>query len=204
VVTWELTQKYFLDPTFGGALVPGQRNVFTTTADLTGIAFLTSARHLSPLISRLRIQTSARTDTAWELDYDFTSSKINASTALANYHIGQFTFGAGEAMMQVPSALSQSAAPQLPRFDQFRLLLGYGNSGKRGFSGAASAGYDVNLNSLQYSSLQAAYNWDCCGFDVEYRRFELGSVPNENQYRFSFVLSNIGGFGNLKRQERLF
>ena len=40
VVTWELGQKYFLDPTFGGALVPGQRNVFTTTADFTGIAFL--------------------------------------------------------------------------------------------------------------------------------------------------------------------
>lgn len=204
VVTWELTQKYFLDPTFGGALVPGERNVFTTTADLTGIAFLTTARHLSPLISRLRIETSARTDASWELDYDFTTSKINASTALVNYRIGQFTIGGGGAMMQVPSALLQSAAPQLPRFDQFRLLLGYGNSGKRGFSGAASIGYDVNLNSMQYSSLQAAYNWDCCGIDVEYRRFELGSVPNENQYRFTFVLSNIGGFGNLKRQERLF
>src|SRR5580700_893617 len=36
LVTWELAQKYFLDPTFGGALIPGQRNVFTTTADLTG------------------------------------------------------------------------------------------------------------------------------------------------------------------------
>ena len=40
IITWELAQKYFLDPTFGGALVPGQSNVFTTTADFTGIAFL--------------------------------------------------------------------------------------------------------------------------------------------------------------------
>ena len=39
VVTWELAQKYFLDPTFGGALVPGQRNVFTTTADFTQMLF---------------------------------------------------------------------------------------------------------------------------------------------------------------------
>jgi LPS-assembly protein len=203
-VSWELKQKYFLDPTFGGALVPGERNVFTTTAALSGIAFLTTARHLSPLISLLRVQTSERADASWELDYDFTSSKINASTALVNYHFGQFTVGAGEALMQVPSAILQPSIDQLPRFNQFRLLLGYGSSGKRGFSGAASAGYDANLNSLQYSSLQAAYNWDCCGLNVEYRRFELGSVPNENQYRFSFVLSNIGGFGNLKRQERLF
>jgi len=204
VVTWELKQKYFLDPTFGGALVPGQRNVLTTTADLTGIAFLTSARHLSPLVSLLRVQTSSRTDVDWELDYDFTSSKINASTALVNYHFGQFTVGGGEALMQVPAATLQPNLPQLPSFDQFRLLMGYGSAGKRGFSSAASVGFDVNVNSLQYSSLQAAYNWDCCGLNVEYRRFQLGSVPNENQYRFSFVLTNLGGFGNLKRQERLF
>ncbi|HEY1463890.1 MAG TPA: LPS assembly protein LptD [Terriglobales bacterium] len=204
VVSWELKQKYFLDPTFGGALLPGERNVFTTTSDLTGIAFLSTARHLSPLVSLLRVQTSSRTDADWEVDYDFTSSKINASTALVNYHFGQFTVGGGEALVHVPSAVLQPTTPQIPSFDQFRLLLGYGNSGKRGFSGAASVGYDVNLNSLQYSSLQAAYNWDCCGVNVEYRRFALGSIPNENQYRFSFVLSNIGSFGNLKRQERLF
>src|SRR5581483_2846931 len=57
VVTWELAQKYFIDPTFGGALIPGQRNVFTTTEDLTGIAFVTQQRHLSPLVSRLRAAT---------------------------------------------------------------------------------------------------------------------------------------------------
>src|SRR5208283_3483071 len=47
IVTWELAQKYFLDPTFGGALISGQRNVFTTTSDLTGVAFLTQPRHVS-------------------------------------------------------------------------------------------------------------------------------------------------------------
>ena len=31
IVTWELAQKYFFNPTFGGALVPGQRNVFDST-----------------------------------------------------------------------------------------------------------------------------------------------------------------------------
>ena len=39
--SWEITQKYFLNPTFGGAIIPGRRNVFDTTLDLTGIAFLT-------------------------------------------------------------------------------------------------------------------------------------------------------------------
>ncbi len=102
VVTWELDQKYFLDPTFGGALIAGQRNVFTTTADLTGIAFLTQPRHLSPLVSRLRVETSSRTDAEWDLDYDFQNNRVNASTLLANYHFGQVTVGGGDAILQIP------------------------------------------------------------------------------------------------------
>lgn len=205
VITWELAQKYFLDPTFGGALVPGRRNVFTTTADLTGIAFLMSPRHLSPLVSHLRVQTTARTDAEWDLDYDFTSGKINASTALVNYRFANFTVGGGHAMLLVPGETAvQNAIPGPSRFNQFRLLLAYGGTNKKGFSGAANVGFDANLNFLQYAALQTAYNWDCCGLNVEYRRFALGSVRNENQYRFTFALTNIGAIGNLKREERLF
>jgi LPS-assembly protein len=210
VVTWELAQKYFFDPTFGGALIPNRVNVLTTTEELTGIAFLTSARRFSPLISRLRVQTSARTDVEWDLDYDFRSGRINASTAFLNYHVGPFTLGGGDAFLHVPEATlpeapsAATAATLTPTFNQFRVLLGYGNERKRGFSGAANIGYDAILGFLQYGSLQAAYNWDCCGLSIEFRRFALGSVRNENQYRFTFALANIGAFGNLRRQERLF
>jgi len=205
IVTWELAQKYFLDPTFGGALVPGRRNVFTTTADFTGIAFLTDARRLSPLISRLRIQTTARTDAEWDIDYDFKKGLINSSMAFVNYRIGQFTLGGGDAYLRAPGETLVSntiAGPE--RFNQFRVLLGYGYPNKRGFSGATNLGFDANLGFLQYSALQTTYNWDCCGVSLEYRRFALGSVRNENQFRFTFALSNIGAVGNLRRQERLF
>src|SRR5208282_1811280 len=124
VVTWELGQKYFLDPTFGGALIPGQRNVFTTTADLTGIAFLTEPRHLSPLISRLRVETSARTDAEWDMDYDFQNNRVNASTLLANYHIGQVTVGGGDAFLQIPVQTSiLASSSERARFNQFRVAL---------------------------------------------------------------------------------
>jgi LPS-assembly protein len=82
--------------------------------------------------------------------------------------------------------------------------VGYGSPSKRGWSVAAQAGVDSEFNLLQYSAAQTAYNWDCCGISFEYRRFSLGSVRNENQYRFAFTLANIGSFGNLKRQARLF
>jgi LPS-assembly protein len=204
VLSWELAQKYFIDPTFGGALKDAQRNVFTTTADFSGIAFLTQARHLSPLISRLRIETSARTNAEWDVDYDFRSGRLNASTALVNYHFGQFTVGGGDAFLRL-NGESLIALPDAPQdFHQFRVLFGYGYPNKRGFAGAANFGFDDKRGFLQYGTIQTTYNWDCCGLSVEYRRFALGSVRNENQFRFAFSLANVGAFGNLRRQERLF
>ncbi len=213
-VTWSLFQKYFLDPTFGGALVPGARNVFTTTEELTGIAFLTEPRHLSPLVSRLRVATSSRTDTEWDLDYDFRLGRINSSTLLLNYNFGPFTFGGGDAYLQIPQtkgatnigtcAPSTSSAQPTCLFQQFRVGLGYGSLTRRGFSGAGSFGFDAELNQLQFASLQTTYNWDCCGLTLEYRRYSIGNVRNENLFRFNFTLANIGSLGNLRPQERLY
>ena len=203
VVTWEVGQKYYFDPTFGHALVLGQRNVFTSTADLTGIAFLNDMRRFSPIISRLRIETSPRTNTEWDLDYDLKTGRINASTALVNYRYGPFTFGGGDAFLRVNDMTPGQTVGQRD-FHQFRVLFGYGNLQKRGLSAATSFGFDSNQGFLQYSTLQTTYNWDCCGLSVEYRRFALGSVRNENQFRFAFSLANVGAFGNLKRQERLY
>ena len=204
IVTWELAQKYYLDPTFGGSLVPGRLNVLTSTVGLTGIAFLTEARRLSPLISRLRVSASARSDMEWDMDYDFRAGRVNTSTVLFNHHFAQITVGAGNAFLFVPGQTGSAGTNPAVRFNQFRGVLGYGSPNKRGFSGAINLGYDARRDQVQYGSAQLAYNWDCCGVNVEYRRFSLASVRNENQFRFTFSLANVGAFGNLRRGERLF
>ncbi len=218
VATWELEQKYFLDPTFGGALVTGQRNVFTSTEELTGIAFATEPRHLSPLISRLRVATSSRTDTEWDMDYDFQLGRINASTLLINYNVGPITIGAGDSFLQIPqtttsssippegtcNVVTGSAAQPTCKFQQFRVALGYGGLNRKGFSAAGSLGYDAEVGQLQFGTAQATYNWDCCGMTLEYRRYSIATVRDENLFRFTFTLANIGSFGNLRRQERLY
>jgi LPS-assembly protein len=218
IATLEVAQKYFLDPKFGGALVPGQRNVFTTTEDLTGIAFVTQARHLSPVVSRLRIASSSRTDTEWDMDYDFQLGRINATTLLVNYNLGNFTIGGGDAFLQIPQPppgpLTQTIGTCTPatstttqptcQFQQFRVALGYGGLVRRGFSAATNFGIDSETGKLQFASAQTSYNWDCCGLTVEYRRYAIANVRNENLFRFTFTLANIGSFGNLRRQERLY
>jgi LPS-assembly protein len=204
LVSWELAQKYFVDTAFGGALVNGRRNVFESSVDFTAFAYLISPRHLSPLISRLRVKPTTNLDTEWDLDYDFTGGRINASAALLNYHIGQVSFGGGDTYLFLPGEflVSNTAAPS--RFHQLRAQLQYGNSNKRGISGAVNFALDVHKTVLQYSVFQTTYNWDCCGITMEYRRIALGSIRNENQYRFTYSLANIGSFGNLLRKERLY
>jgi LPS-assembly protein len=220
-ISWDLKQKYFLDPNFGGALVNGRRNVLTTTVDFAGIAFLTDPRRFSPLVSRLRVRSSRNSDLEWQLDYDSQKGRINASTFYSRFRFGDFFTEASHAYLLVPGEIVTNAAtgtllppcaPNLfhqppcvpPKFNQVRALLGYGSPSKLGLSAAGSIGFDSTFKFIQYSSTQAAYNWDCCGISLEFRRFALGAVRNENQYLFAFTLANIGTFGRLKSQLRLF
>ena len=63
---------------------------------------------------------------------------------------------------------------------------------------------DAETRQLQFATGQTTYNWDCCGITLEYRRYAIANVRNENLYRFTFSLANIVSFGNLRRQERLY
>ncbi len=205
ILSWEVAQKWFADPDFGGAVVNGRRNVFTTTVEFTGIAFLTEPRAFSPVISRLRLNATHATDIQWNLDYDTRKGRINASTTLVNLRHGEYFIGGSHAFLHAQGEVITPSTIQGPtQFNQLRFLAGYGHPNKRGWSGAANIGWDAGLHFLQYGAFQTTYNWDCCGVTFEYRRFALGSVRNENQYRFGLSLANIGTFGTLRKQERLF
>jgi len=201
LLSWEVAQKYFIDPTFGGALVPGVRNVLDTTVEFTGIAFLTNPRNFSPVTSRLHLHTSHHTDLQWLLDYDQRKGQINTSDVFFDYRMGAYFIGGSHALLHAPGEVFLSSTlPPVDKFNQFRVTGGFGNPSRRGFSLAGNVGYDLNFTTLQYAAVQTSYNWDCCGLNFEYRRFVLPTVRNESQYRFAFNLANIGTFGNLRRQ----
>jgi LPS-assembly protein len=107
--------------------------------------------------------------------------------------------GGGDAFLQIPQP---NALPLT--FQQFRVALGYGGLTRLGFSAASSFGIDAETGQLQFATAQTTYNWNCCGVTMEYRRYAIANVRNENLFRFVFTLANIGSFGNLKRQERLY
>jgi LPS-assembly protein len=204
-ITWRVTQKYFFDPTFGGAIQNGRRNIFDTTLDFSGIAFLTEPRNISPLLSRLRVRASEKVDFEWDADYDTGAKKFTSYNVFADAHEGPAFAGLSFARLNAPGrAYSEGVSSSVSNFTQMRVLLGYGEPTKAGLSVGGSAGFDLIADALQYASIQTSYNFDCCGFAIEYRKYELGSVRNESVYRFNITLANIGTAGNLKRAERLF
>jgi LPS-assembly protein len=204
-ISWKLAAKYFFDPNFGGAATPFRRNVLASTLDLTGVAFLNGPNYYSPLISRFKVRTSEHSDVEWDADYDFKTGRLDASNVFADYRRDSVFGSVGYSSLQALNAsFTANLASQITKYNLLRLLLGYGAPTKRGLSAAADAGYDFVQNALQYGGIQTSYNWDCCGFSVEYRRLALGSVRNENQYSFNFTLAGVGAAGNLKHSERIF
>jgi LPS-assembly protein len=189
-------QKYFFDPTFGGALVPGQRNVFFPLNTLTAFAFEDAYRRFSPIITRIRFTPASRYDAEFRMDYDQQAHKIRAASVSGGVYTG---FGYAALTYYNTGNLPPTQFPS----NQIRATLAYGNSLRRGVNAAFSSNYDFNARQFQYSTSQLAYNWDCCGVALEFRQVDFGA-RNESQFRFSFSLKNIGSFGNLRKQERLF
>ena len=203
--TWELAQKYFGNKTFGGALVPGSRNVFDSTEELTGISFLVDPRRFSPVVSRVRIQ-GGPFDFQWDIDYDPVLHQVNADTIFAGYHWHNFYPNGGWSYLNAPGESGMTSAGQvIPSiFDQWRMGLIYGSLNRRGFSAGGSMGFDSYNHYLQNITVQSNYNWDCCGFAMEYARWDIPGVRNENTYRFTFSLANVGSFGTLTRLARVY
>jgi LPS-assembly protein len=203
--SWRIGQKAFFNQNFGGAVIDGRRNIVSSTLDFSGIAFLTAPRGVSPIISRLRVRPSEIFDLEWDFDYDTVLGRFTTNNVFADIHTGNTFGGFSYAKLDAPGHFETDGMASLTTdFNQMRVLLGYGTPTKAGLSTAANVGIDLRLGSIQYGSLQTSYNWNCCGFSVEYRKYELGSVRNENAYRFNFTLANIGTAGNLRRSERLF
>jgi LPS-assembly protein len=198
LVSWRVAQKYYFDPTFNGALVPGTRNVLQALDSITPFAFADEPRRFSPIDSDLRITPGGLYDAEVRLDYDTLRRKLTtAGTLLKIRPYQNFNFTVAHFSIDNSSVLQ-------PLANQIRSQVGYGDLNRRGFNAAFGFSYDVKQQILQNQLVQISYNGSCCGIALEYRRLALGSVRTENQFRVALIIANIGTFGNLRRQEKIF
>jgi LPS-assembly protein len=205
--SWQIAQEYYIDPSFGGAVVPGRRNVFESTLDLTATTFLTSPRNLSPIISRMRFEAVNNLRIQWDFDYDPKRGGVDADNIFAGYSFGRTTVGVGHAMLNAVEENPGTASPML-RSQSIQPFFEFGKPSGAGFNVAANGSYDFEADALQYGGVEAVYNWDCCGLSMGYRRFELGTVQgvgrNEHEWLYSFTLANFGAVGDIRRATSMF
>ena len=138
--SWQIAQKFFIDPNFGGALIPNRRNVFDSTLDLSGVAFLTSPRNLAPITSRLRFEAIDNLRVQWDLDYDPKAGRFDADNLYAGYSWGRTTVGVGHSMLNAVE--ENGSAASTIKSQQMQPFLSIGKPSGRGFNLAANGGYD--------------------------------------------------------------
>ena len=196
LLSWQLWQKRYFDPTFGGAVAEDRRNVVLSSAELSGYAFLDGPRRYSPVISVVRLNPAPNIGVSWRMDYDPHRRRVSNSGISGDARFTNYFVSIGHEQVRSHPVLTPSA-------NQFRGLLGLGKQNQPGWGAAFSAIYDFRSGIMQYATTQVTYNTDCCGISFQYRRFSFGA-RNENQFRVAFAIANIGSFGTLKKQETLF
>jgi len=202
IFSWELSQARYFDPTFGGAVVAGQQNVVMSQLELTPLSFLDGPRNYSPIVSALRAHPLWNIGFEWMVDYDPLHHNIVVSTASADYSKNKYRISIGHNTTRSESYTVPYTYTLLSQ-NQMRASFAVGNQTRRGWNAGVIAIYDYRAAILQYAILQTTYNTDCCGFSVQLARLNFGT-RDETQYRFAFAVANLGSFGTLRRQDRLY
>lgn len=210
-------QKYFFDPTFGGALVPGQRNQFYPINTFSGFTYGGVPHRFSPLNIEARVRKPTTADSELFVDTRTDIDMLGVAGGLRDLAV---SFGlrrrtallhAVEAFQTFYYTRAITLAPSLRQFSNTfgkepgtlqgsqwspSFFIGDRN---RGLFGGASFFFDFQTrpgkgSPLVSSVVTVGKAWDCCAVTGQYFSFNVG-LRHEHRVVFSFRLNGIGTFG---------
>jgi len=185
----------------------------TPLNSISPFAFAFGPRNWSPIVSDFKITPGGLYDLEQILQYDPQIQRLTTVGTLLKVKpyseffatIAYFRLNDNPVEADLPLIPPPNfVAFQQPLSNQVRALLGYGNLTRKGFNFTTGISYDFTNQILQSQLVQVSYNGSCCGLALEYRRINLGQVRTENRFTATFIIANIGSFGNLRRQEKIF
>ncbi|HKP67902.1 MAG TPA: LPS assembly protein LptD [Pyrinomonadaceae bacterium] len=199
--------KYFFDPRFGGALIPGQRNQIEPMTALSFYTFGGVPRLWSPLNIEATYRPQRTIFFNARADIGVHGDGVRSGSATIGYDtplVKVFqTFYYTRAVTLVPSlqiyANAAGKEPGTLRGSQWSPSVFVGNR-SHGPYGGVSLFFDfenrreAKLSPLISSLYTVGYAYDCCSLALQFSTFTVG-VRNENRVTFAFRLNGIGAFG---------
>ncbi|HSF19870.1 MAG TPA: putative LPS assembly protein LptD [Vicinamibacteria bacterium] len=176
MLTWVLSQRYFVDA--NASLYDRQFSTPYFTEDGT-------PSNYSPITSRVNFRPSRALVASWNVDYDLNFNAVRSSSF------------AGTVSGRWGSLSGNWTRRNIPDREVIRSNFRVGTTVNLtpGLAVSFGSAYDYTNRALQHLRAGAVYNVQCCGFLVEYNRFNFGSLRDENTFRFGITLANVGSFG---------
>lgn len=199
--------KYFFDKTFGGALIPGQRNQIAPISALSFYTFGGVPRRFSPLNIDATYRPQRTVFVNTRMDLGIQGDGLRAISATVGYDTKMLkffqTFYYTRAVTLIPSlqqyADARGKEAGTLRGSQWSPSIFVGNR-DHGLYGGTSLFFDFeNRRAAKQTPLISSlytlgYAYDCCSLALQYYTFNVG-VRHENRVVFSFRLNGIGSFG---------
>lgn len=188
-MSFSLIQKYYFDPTFGGAFKEGRINAFYPLDSVTGLYQTGTATHFAPLSAVFRFSPRKNISNDIRADYDTRLQRWRNTSISTLWEQGKF-FVSGTYFVVHPVEEGFYSGEHLQ--GQIR----YG-SPARGISSSLTASYNLKTGQWLNSNTRISYAWDCCSLGADFNQYDLG-LRTESRFSFSFTLKGIGHFGNMR------
>jgi LPS-assembly protein len=194
-MSFALVQKYYFDPTFGGAFRPGEANAFYPLDTVTGFYQTGTISNLAPISAIVQFSPQNGIHNDFRADYDTRRQSWRDESLSTYWQQGKFhvsgTYFRTEALQ-----------PGMLPTNHVQGRIAYGSS-LSGLSSSFTVSYNLRTSQWLNSNTRVNYMWNCCGIALEFNQFDLGARI-ESRFSFSFTLKGIGSFGNMKRPESVF
>jgi LPS-assembly protein len=194
-MSFGLIQKYYFDPTFGGAFMEGQSNSFRPLDTVTGFYQTGRVSGLAPISGIFRLQPRNGIHNEVRADFDARLQRFRNGSLSTLWQQGRIALsGTFFRILQLE--------PDMPSGNHIQGQIAYGSS-REGLSASFAMSYNLDLGQLLNSRTRIGYTWDCCGLGADFQQFDLG-LRTESRFTFSFTLKGIGNFGNMMQPVSVF
>jgi LPS-assembly protein len=148
---------------------------------------------LSPVALTVRYSPTSTTTASMRMEHDVSGAGLQALSATGSVYAGS---------QSINASLSRRRVDRRSTPETYLSAGGTTSSFQGRLTGTYSLSWDITRNYIVSQTLSGSYFAQCCGFGVEFQKFNYGqiissvTIPNDRRINFSFTLAGLGTFSN--------